>query len=240
MNDLAQTIWHHHGTSLPSKRTLVSISGVPGSGKSTLARHLAEKLNSLYLEHYDLPSKCQTSAHADLSNPPPHSFAIDVPMDGYHLSRAQLRALPDPETAIHRRGAAFTYDAAAYCQLVEQLAQLVDHETATIYAPAFDHATKEPVKASIKIGRTTAIVILEGNYVNLDRAPWRDAAELFDVKFMVMVDRLVAKQRLIKRHVGSGICADEESARARVEGTDDLNAEDILAHRVDGVLEFVL
>jgi Cytidylate kinase len=50
INDLAQTIWNHHKTIPPSKRTLVSISGIPGSGKSTLARHLAERLNSLFLE----------------------------------------------------------------------------------------------------------------------------------------------------------------------------------------------
>jgi hypothetical protein len=57
---------------------------------------------------------------------------------------------------------------------------------------------------------------------------------------MVMVDRRVARERLVKRHVSSGICVDEASAIWRVEGTDDLNAEDILGHRVEGVLEVVL
>jgi pantothenate kinase len=34
---------------------------------------------------------------------------------------------------------------------------------------------------AIEIGRETGIVILDGNYVNLDREPWRAAARLFDV-----------------------------------------------------------
>ena len=115
--------------------------------------------------------------------------------------------------------------------------QPVTDEMGTIYAPAFDHATKDPVADSILIGKETRIVILEGNYVNLDREPWRAAAGWFDVRLMVVVDRSVAKERLVKRYVASGICADEESARWRVESTDDLNAEDILGNRVEGVEE---
>src|ERR1700739_2380148 len=108
---LAQAIWNQHESKPPSKRTIVGISGIPGCGKSTLARQLASSLNSLFARyaHRDLGA---TPSHADLSNPPPHTFAVDIPMDGYHLSRAQLCALPEPETAIHRRGAAFTYGAA--------------------------------------------------------------------------------------------------------------------------------
>ena len=238
---LAQTLWNQHQASPRSKRTLVSISGIPGSGKSTLARSLVEKLNTTYFEANNISPKTRVPAHADISNSSPTAFAIDVPMDGYHLSRAQLRCLPNSEIAIHRRGAAFTYDAAGYCRLVEQLAKPVESQNpSTICAPAFDHATKDPVHDSIKITGETRIVILEGNYVNLDREPWSATAKLFDVRLIVVVDRSVARERLVKRHVASGICVDEASARVRVQTTDDLNAEDILTHRVEGVLEVVV
>ena len=241
IDHIAQTIWKQHQAGPPTKRTLVSISGIPGSGKSTLARSLVEKLNAIYFEANSISPKIRVPAHADISNSSPTAFAIDIPMDGYHLSRAQLRALPNPETAIHRRGAAFTYDAAGYCRLVEQLAKPVDIQNrSTIYAPAFDHATKDPVQDSIKIGKETRIVLLEGNYVNLHRKPWSAAAKLFDVRLMVAVDRGLARGRLVKRHVASGICVDEASAWVRVQTTDELNAEDILAHRVEGVLEVLV
>jgi pantothenate kinase len=236
---LVQTIWNRYEAIPSSKRVLVSISGIPGAGKSTLARQLAEKLNRVYLERGHLSSQSQ-STHADLQNPAPHTFAVDIPMDGFHLSRAQLRAMPDPETAIHRRGAAFTYDALGYCQLVEQLSQPINDEQGEVYAPAFDHATKDPVADSIRIGRDTRIVILEGNYVNLDREPWSAASMLFDLKLKAAVDRQIAKQRLVKRHVSSGICPDEATARHRVESTDDLNAEDILENQVEGVISVSL
>lgn len=83
-------------------------------------------------------------------------------------------------------------------------------------------------------------MVLEGNYVNLDREPWRAAAKLFDVKLMVVVDRRVARERLVKRHVSSGICGDEASARSMIETTDNLNAEDVLTHRVEGFLEVTM
>ncbi|PVH76802.1 hypothetical protein DL98DRAFT_639799 [Cadophora sp. DSE1049] len=218
INDLAQTIWDHHKANDPSKRTLVNISGIPGSGKPTLARLLAESLNRIFIQHSHSLQQQGASSDAEHSSLSPNTpFAIDIPMDGYHLSRAQLAGLPDPETAIHRRGAAFTYDATGYFQLVQQLAQPINHDSPEIFAPAFDHATKDPVENSIEITAKTKIVILEGNYVNLDREPWKEAAELF-----------------------YGICVDEESARWRVESTDDLNAEDILGHQVEGVVGVVL
>jgi pantothenate kinase len=93
---------------------------------------------------------------------------------------------------------------------------------------------------AIEIGRETGIVILESNYANLDREPWEAAAKLFDVRLMVVVDRAVARERLVERHVRSGICGDEANARWRVDNTDDLNAEEILGYRVEGVSEVVL
>lgn len=42
--------------------------------------------------------------------PPPAAF---IPMDGYHFSRKELDAMPDPKFAHDRRGAAFTFDGEA-------------------------------------------------------------------------------------------------------------------------------
>ncbi|KAL3439987.1 hypothetical protein BJX65DRAFT_49888 [Aspergillus insuetus] len=53
----------------PSDRVLIGISGIPGSGKSTFAAAVAARVNQFEKTGSDL--------------------AICVPMDGYHLSRAE-------------------------------------------------------------------------------------------------------------------------------------------------------
>lgn len=84
-------------------------------------------------------------------------------MDGYHLTRAQLDAMPDPATAHARRGAEFTFDGEAFLQLVRRLREPLRDDTPTIFAPSFDHAVKDPKEDDIPVERTHRIVVLEGN-----------------------------------------------------------------------------
>ncbi|KAI9736205.1 MAG: hypothetical protein M1834_001090 [Cirrosporium novae-zelandiae] len=182
-------------------------------GKSTLASRAAEALNSLYLNKKGVSDD---------------TFAVNIPMDGYHYTRAQLAAMPDPQTAIYRRGAAFTFDAENFYKLVQKLREPLNAEGKTIFAPSFDHALKDPVADNIKIHQSTHIVFLEGNYLSLDREPWRSAALLMDELWFVTIDREIARQRLAKRHVISGIVPNLEAAHHRIKTTDFLNADDIL------------
>ncbi|KAF7555868.1 hypothetical protein G7Z17_g1845 [Cylindrodendrum hubeiense] len=185
-------------------------------GKTTLANNVVMAINAL---------------HEQGKGSNVEAIAADVSMDGYHYTRAQLAAMNDPVTAIHRRGAAFTFDADGFCKLVERLHQPVSKGT-IIYAPSFEHAIMDPVEDSIAILPTTKIVVFEGNYVCLDREPWRSAAQLMTELWFVEVDREVARKRLVKRHVASGICQDEQAARERIRTTDFLNADDILENRL--------
>ena len=72
-------------------------------------------------------------------------------MDGYHFSRAQLSAMPDPSTAHARRGAAFTFDASSFLKLVQALREPLAPESKTLFAPSFDHAVKDPVQDDVPI-----------------------------------------------------------------------------------------
>lgn len=155
-----------------------------------------------------------------------------VPMDGFHLTRAQLSAMPDPERAHARRGAEFTFDGAAFLALVNSLRAPVDEASSVaVLAPSFDHAVKDPVADSIVIGPRQRIVIFEGNYVCLDKEPWRTAsdAQHMDERWFVDVDFAVARKRLIKRHVAAGIAADAEAAAARADENDLVNGAEIVA-----------
>lgn len=85
-------------------------------------------------------------------------------MDGFHLTRAQLASFPEPpgpETAIARRGAAFTFDAQGWVDFVRRLQSTHEDQ----WAPSFDHAVKDPVERGTLVLRKHRIVILEGLYV---------------------------------------------------------------------------
>ena len=153
-------------------------------------------------------------------------------MDGYHLPRAQLAAMPDPATAIHRRGAAFTFDADAFYELVQSLREPLKSDSQAVYAPSFDHAIKDPVTDDIAILPHSRVVIFEGLYLNLNRPPWNLAAVLMDESWFIEVDREIARARLVKRHVASGIVPDATAAKHRISSTDFLNADDIMENRL--------
>ena len=88
-------------------------------------------------------------------------------MDGYHLTRAQLDALPDPATAHARRGAEFTFDGAGFLKLVEALRAPLGPTSPTVFAPSFDHAVKDPKEDDIAVLASQRIVVFEGNCESL-------------------------------------------------------------------------
>lgn len=211
--ELAVKLFVRYKTSKHERRIIVGVSGIPGAGKSTITDLVVQHINDLY--HSTTAPK-----HARSMTP----LAVAVPMDGFHFTRAQLKQMPEPETATHRRGAAFTYDAEAFLVFIQRLNQSLG---LTVMAPSFDHAIKDPIQDDIKIEPGSFIVLVEGNYCALDRAPWSDAAKLMDELWFVDVDRKVAKQRLALRHVKSGVTPDLSAAYDRIQSTDFLNADDI-------------
>ena len=154
-------------------------------------------------------------------------------MDGFHLSRAQLSAMPDPTTAHHRRGAAFTFDDKAFLELVKELRKPLLPESKTVYAPSFDHAIKDPVADDIPIHPASRVVILEGNYLSLNQGLWKEAAELMDELWFLEVDFETARRRLVVRHVAAGIAKNEEEAGNRADEIDLVNGKQIVDQRLE-------
>lgn len=183
---------------------------------------MAKRLNVLH--HQDSPGLESSD-----------NVAAFVPMDGYHLSREQLSAMPDPTTAHARRGAAFTFDAPAFLTLVKKLRAPLCPESGTLYAPSFDHAVKDPVPNDIPIHPNTRILIFEGLYLSLGTgAPeWKEAAEMMDELWFVEVDEKRARDRLIARHVKSGIAKDAEDAANRADENDLVNGREISQGRLE-------
>jgi pantothenate kinase len=142
--------------------------------------------------------------------------AAVVPMDGYHLPRSQLDA-----EGLRRRGAPHTFNASAFRADIARLRQ-----SRCGLFPAFDHAEKDPRADAIRVTPETPLVFVEGNYVLM--RDWR-MENLFDLRVFIDCNLEMAIERLIKRHVSSGICATPEEARDRAMNSDRLNALQILA-----------
>ncbi|KAJ5787274.1 hypothetical protein N7457_002264 [Penicillium paradoxum] len=217
VDHLVNKTWAKFCSIPDNARLMIAISGIPGSGKTGLATMMASRINKIYAsENPTLPT----------------SIASALPMDGYHLTRAQLAAMPDPVYAAARRGAAFTFDGEKFLSLVQALRQPVTKHTGNLYAPSFDHAIKDPVDGDIAIPADCRVLFFEGNYLSLNREPWNTAAALMDELWFVEVDFEVARKRLISRHVRAGIAKDEHEADKRARENDLVNGREIVDERL--------
>lgn len=185
-----------------SARLLVGITGIPASGKSTFAQILTDHINDILV-----------AMNKD-------SRAILIGLDGWHLTRAQLDALPDPKLAHDRRGIHWTFDGPGYVSFVRELRKGLSDTTSIITAPTFDHALKDPAFDDVSIHPHHRVVIIEGLYTLLSIEPWHEAGLLLDEKWFIHVDVAEAQRRLVKRHVLSGVAKDLEEAVWRAEEND--------------------
>jgi len=181
----------------PQTRLIIGIAGIPASGKSTLTQLIVEHTNTILKT--DVESTERTEA-------------IVVGLDGWHLTRAQLAALPDPQLAKDKRGAHWTFDPDGYLEFVKSLRVPLppsqshsDSLVEPITAPSFDHAVKDPDPAGVKLYPWHRIVVIEGLYCFLSIGAWKEAGEMLDERWLTTVDFEKATERIIDRHVTSGV-----------------------------------
>jgi len=154
---------------------------------------------------------------------------VVVPMDGFHLDNAELERLG--LSAV--KGAPETFDAAGFVRLVEQLT----HVDRPVRAPSFDRVADRTVDEAITVAPDDHLVIVEGNYLLLDRAPWASLVDVFDRVAYLDVDDATRVERLVARHVRHGRPLDD--ARRFVRSSDEANAAIIAAtrHRADVLID---
>ncbi|TFK47982.1 P-loop containing nucleoside triphosphate hydrolase protein [Heliocybe sulcata] len=209
--ELAEFLVQRLQTIPASSRLLVGVSGIPASGKSSLAE--------LVVGHVNMISGGEGSEET----------AALVGLDGWHLTRAQLDAFPDPKLAHDRRGAHWTFDGDAYVEFVKSLRQPLS-ESSVITAPSFDHALKDPSPHAVSIRSHHRIVVIEGLYTFLSIDPWSHAGELLDERWLVDISVDEATKRLVKRHVISGVAKDMDEAVWRACNNDMPNGQFIIDH----------
>jgi pantothenate kinase len=148
--------------------------------------------------------------------------AVLVGLDGFHLSNAELRRLGRHD----RKGAADTFDAAGYQNLLRRLRPQHDE---IVYAAEFDRSLEESIASAVPVPRTVPLIVTEGNYLLVDDDRWGGTAELLDESWYVEPGEAVRMERLIARHIRFGRSPVE--AYERSHGSDQRNAELIASSR---------
>jgi pantothenate kinase len=184
-------------------RKVLGLVGPPGAGKSSLA---------LALQH----------AFAEVSQV--------VPMDGFHLTNAELRRLGRAD----RKGAPDTFDSLGFAALLKRLRQQRPDEI--VYVPEFRREIEEPIAGAIPIFPQTRLIITEGNYLLLDQGAWANVSALLDDAWYVDVEDGLRTDRLTQRHEQFG--RSRQEAMEWVATTDEPNARLIALTRSNAKLVF--
>ncbi|WP_280330019.1 nucleoside/nucleotide kinase family protein [Nocardia wallacei] len=187
-------------------RFVLGIAGPPGAGKSTLAGALRDTLND----------RCGAGV------------AEVAPMDGFHLTNAELRAAG----ALARKGEPDTFDVPAYLDRLRKLREAPVGQP--VSWPSYDRSRHEPVPDGILFDRQR-IAITEGNYLLLGAtgwsgwSGWSQVRQYLDAAWYLDAPPELLRKRLLRRHIRGGKSA--EVAQAKVARSDLLNAELVAATR---------
>jgi pantothenate kinase len=138
-------------------------------------------------------------------------------MDGYHLSRDQMKALADEEKnrvigdpastsgsstsfedLLKRRGAPWTFDPSS---LIKDFYSAKSTREKSL--PVYCRKKSDPVEDGVLLKKTHRVVLVEGNYILAwDDDEWAPLKNLFhDTWFVCCSTMEIQRERLIKRHM---------------------------------------
>ena len=181
-------------------------------GKSTLAAKLFDQIDA------DWPG-----------------LSVVVPMDGFHLDNETL----DQMGLLPLKGIPASFDAAGFVQLLQSIREAgLTAEAESVLAPIFNRGQERSIQNGIEIGPQHQLVLVEGNYLLLDDAPWKKVQALCDEIWYIDVPEDVLIPRLVARHMAGG--KSQQAAEAKVASTDLPNGRLVARsqHRADRILRF--
>ena len=119
-----------------------------------------------------------------------------VPMDGFHFDDRLL----EDRGLLARKGSPETFDVAGFRHLLGRLRACEPD----IAIPVFDRAIEIARAGAAIVAADTQVILVEGNYLLLDEAPWNSLAEAFDLTVRIEVPFDELERRLIQRWLGLG------------------------------------
>lgn len=199
-------------------RILVMLAAPPGAGKSTLAGFLQALSRSL--------------AQKDPEIEP----VTAIGMDGFHRYQADLLSHKTVRqgreiSLVQIKGAPETFDLE---RLTSRIRQVAGGEACQW--PEYSRLLHNPVENGVRVQGN--VILLEGNYLLLDREGWRDLAGWADYTIRIRGEEAMLKKRLIQRKILSG--TEPRAAEDFVEFSDMANVRECLAHTRKGDLNLVV
>ncbi len=128
------------------------------------------------------------------------------PMDGFHFDDAILRERGN----LARKGAPHTFDVGGFARYL----RAIRDDDEDVFVPVFDRKLELSRGSARCIGRHHRVILVEGNYLLLNQAPWQQLAGLFDLKLLLDVPINVLEQRLIQRWLEHGFDTQNATRRA--------------------------
>jgi pantothenate kinase len=133
-----------------------------------------------------------------------------LPMDGFHMDNGIL----EQRGLLPRKGAPETFDVRGFLDIVTAVKR-GDEE---VLVPVFDRSRELAIASARAISPDTRFILVEGNYLLLDQAPWSRLAPCFDLTLFVGPPLDVLEQRLRDRWVHFGL--DEAAIEWKLNGND--------------------
>ena len=185
-------------------RVLAMLAAPPATGKSTLVA---------FLEHLSrtTPGVCPVQA---------------IGMDGFHRRQeyldTHLMERDGMQVPMARyKGAPETFDLKLMQAALESVAS-----GESCGWPVYDRTIHDPRENAVQV--TAPIVLIEGNWLLLDEAPWSHLASLADYTIFLQADEAGVRERAITRKAKGGISREE--AEAHYDRSDGPNVHRVLTH----------
>ena len=121
-----------------------------------------------------------------------------LPMDGFHYDDAVLHQMGRRPW----KGAPDTFDVGG---LRSTLARLRDPAEGPVAVPVFDRDLEISRGSARIIGPEARLILAEGNYLLLNRAPWPSLRPQFDLTIRIEVPEDELRRRLTRRWIGYGL-----------------------------------
>ncbi len=188
------------GVDAGPRRFVVGIAAPPAAGKTTLAGQLAVELGT------------QVAPRR----------SVILGLDGFHLDDTLL----EPAGLRAVKGAPQTFDVAGFAHLLER----VKAGESPVYLPVFDRTLELSRNAASVVDESASLVIVEGNYLLLERTPWPAVTKQLDLTIGMHVGTDELERRLVARWVDAGF--DRSEAQRRAECNDLPNGQLVIEHSI--------
>ena len=146
--------------------------------------------------------------------------SVVVPMDGFHFDDIVLNQRGHRP----RKGAPFTFDVAGF----ESLLKRIRAGESEIAIPVFDRKLELSRNAAGIVDDQAKVILIEGNYLLLDQAPWNRLRPLFDYTVFLSVPIEELGRRLVQRWLDHGF--DMAYATNWIASNDLPNIKEVIAH----------